>query len=180
MIRAGWSASPTASDDRLLRRGVELCKAGPRAAHSLCGVPASDRLARVTMCPETGGSDATQPTLRGKGPMNKITRTSSIGLCLIAAFAFCAIAAIPASATVQYGICVAQSGGKFSNAGCTKLGPPHHFEWHASYSCYKDPPIGKYHNLHCNTTNGTHKWVRAPTPSYESTGGPAILNTPGH
>lgn len=51
-------------------------------------------------------------------------RTSIIGLCLAAVCAMFAIGATSAFAvegSLEFGKCVAKAGGKFSNAGCTKL-----------------------------------------------------------
>src|SRR5579884_1629353 len=62
-------------------------------------------------------------------------RMRIVGLCLVAAFAFSAIAVASASAEVlpngQFGTCVKTTGGKYANAGCTeeKAGKTI-YEWH--------------------------------------------------
>jgi hypothetical protein len=59
-------------------------------------------------------------------------RMRIVGLCLVAAFAFSAIAAGSASAepSGEYGTCTAKAGGQYKNSGCTeKVGSGGKFEW---------------------------------------------------
>ena len=66
-------------------------------------------------------------------------RIKIMGLCLVAVCATCiGVAATASAAAPEFGRCLAQTGGKFSDAGCTKgVASKGKFEWH--------PGVVKYH-----------------------------------
>jgi len=110
-------------------------------------------------------------------------RISIVGLCLVAAFAVSAVVTSVAAAAFppEYGQCVAQKKGKYSDAGClkavTKKGT---HEWIPSDKCYAKKK-GKYLDSKCTkkvTKKG--KFELSPSPKYTDTTGKAVLNTPEH
>jgi hypothetical protein len=72
--------------------------------------------------------------LEGKGAVDYMKRRSILGLCLVAVcaiFAFVASSAL-AEGSLEYGKCAKKTGGKYKNAGCTKVAKSleeEKFEW---------------------------------------------------
>jgi hypothetical protein len=117
-------------------------------------------------------------------------RMRIVGLCLLAVFAFSAIAA-SAQASPEMGSCVklAKAKGKYANAGCTELflkkGKPASkgaYEWTpgAPPSCIAQKK-GEYTDAACTTKSvKAHKggFEKEPGPGFTAAGGTATLKTP--
>jgi hypothetical protein len=116
-------------------------------------------------------------------------RIKLVGLCILVAGAFAAIAGVStaAAASPEYGVCVSQKKGKYENSGCTKLAAKKgSFEWHAADSCYAMKK-GNFTESGCKTVSekkgkpahkGTFELAPSPTYTSKSIGSPT-LETPG-
>ena len=110
-----------------------------------------------------------------------------VGLCLVAAFAFMAVAAASSASAAQFGICVAHKKGKYSDGSCTTLDekkgkPKGSFEFEAPNSCFAQKK-GKYAEGGCATLDekkGKPKgsFEFAPKVKITATSGPGELKTP--
>lgn len=111
------------------------------------------------------------------------------GLCLVAVFALAAVAASAASASPEYGRCVAQKHGKYSDGACTVLDekkgkPKGSKEWvpGPAPTCVPQKH-GFYSDSGCTTLDekkgkGKGGFEKAGGPGYTSTGGLGVLETP--
>lgn len=116
-------------------------------------------------------------------------RIKLVGLCLIVAGAFAAIAGASSAAAAgpEWGICVAHKNGKYPGSTCTteKKGKEKgHYEWAPADSCYSDPKKGNFTESACKTVatkkgKPDHKgaYELAPSPTYTSTTGTATLKS---
>jgi hypothetical protein len=101
-------------------------------------------------------------------------RTRTIGLCLIATFAISAVAAATAAAEApEYGRCVAQTGGRFKDPGCTKeAASKGKYEWTAGVekSNFTTKSAGKIvlesvgkHQIVCKSESGSGDYTGPKT-----------------
>jgi hypothetical protein len=114
-------------------------------------------------------------------------RMKIVGLCLVAAFAFAALAGASTASAAKYNVCVAKKKGKYADSACTTLDekkgkPKGNFEKEAPDSCY-EVKKGKYSDAGCSVLDekkgkpkGSHEI--APSPTYTDSTGPATLETP--
>jgi len=105
------------------------------------------------------------------------------GLCLVAVFALTAAFAVSAQAAPEFGQCVAQKKGEYTEGACkTKSAKPKkgHFEWHAgpAPSCISVKK-GFYSDPGCTTRDEKKgKYEKAGGPGFTTAGGAATLETP--
>lgn len=107
-----------------------------------------------------------------------------VGLCLVVAFAFMAVAAVSSASAAENGFCIAKKKGKYADAGCTTLAAKKGaFEWAPAGTCFAMKK-GKYADSGCTTLDekkGKPKgsFEKAGLPTFTSSTGTATLNTPG-
>lgn len=117
-------------------------------------------------------------------------RIKLVGLCLLVAGAFAAIAgASSAAASPEWGICYAHKNGKYKDSACKEpVSKKGKFEWAGADSCYNVGKGGNYTESACKTVaekckkgkcTPDHKgaWEAAPSPKYTSTTGTATLKS---
>jgi len=114
-------------------------------------------------------------------------RMKIVGLCLVAAFAFAALAGASTASAAKYNVCVAKKKGKYSDSACSVLDekkgkPKGSFEREVPDSCY-EVKKGKYSDAGCSVLDekkgkpkGSHEL--APSPTFKDATGPATLETP--
>jgi len=112
-------------------------------------------------------------------------RIRIVGLCLVAVFAFAAIAGASSASAAEYGVCVPKKKGKYSEGACKTLAVKKGtFEWGPAGQCYESGKGGSWADSACTVT-GIKKGKKkghfeiAPTPTYTSSAGTATLETPG-
>lgn len=88
-------------------------------------------------------------------------RIQLVGLCIVALFAFSAMAAASASAAPEYGQCKTVKKGKYTNSGCTTTGKKAKKEWFPGRpaNCEKVKK-GKYTNPECTTEGKKGKYEK--------------------
>lgn len=113
-------------------------------------------------------------------------RIKMVGLCALLVCALGAVAGVSTSSAAEYGVCVAQKKGIYQDAGCTqRAAKKGAFEWHAAGACYPQKKAN-FTEEACKTLaekkgkpDHKGKFELAPTPTYTSTGGEQIVETPG-
>jgi hypothetical protein len=132
----------------------------------------------------TSVPDGVELPCLGERGSEQMRRMKIVGLCLVAVFAFAAVAGASSASAAEYGSCVSAKKGKYENADCTKLAAKKgSFEWAPAGSCYAMKK-GKYAESGCATRDEKKgkpkgKWELAAGPAVHATSGLATLETPG-